>query len=767
MKGRVMISMKDTVSCIAARQAVLAGLAGICTLLAGCNAGDAVKSVADLYTGGISTSNNTPPPAFTVSGSVIAGPVGGSTLTISSVNADGSTGTSLGSTTTASDGSFSVSLSVAPSGAIRLTATNGSYTSEANTTTTVSNVALSALVPSVPSSGASGLVVTALSTFSDQRAQALIAANGSESISSASTAADTNIKAVYGIRDTSTPLSTLVPSFTTSSGDPATIALTLGALEQLALQLGKPPEQIVSAIAQDLTDGVLDGKVAGGNPIKYQSSDTSAAPSTLGSTLFLNAVSAYTAAGNTATIAAQNKVTYTAPTITAVRSGVVAYAAASSGLDVNSSGAITSLTYVDSSNATHQIVFLAAAADGLRALDVTNPASITVVNLNALNSQLVGGTTPVMPSVDGVISVPVGSGNPQLLLFSYGSPTVALVDAVADKLLTSQSLGIASTMNCSGRMPYVSGGIIDTVAAVPTIWLTTASGYMPVSIGANNILTAMTPVDTVNGIGMPENVGASVTDRILFSPAYCSFTSASSTNGNPGLVLVNLDTKTPYSLDATDYSGAFGSPGEPDSGAVDSVLKVGVVVEEHSQSFSFINLNNLSSSASFSFDATSGTFTPANPSKQLLSVNLTDFTRVSGVNINSTSHLAFLLEELGADGFGVAALDDPNHPANATAGWAGFVDYRWQAGASSKAGSPTTFCAGGDPHSEATISHFSNGRIYGFALNTCDTRPGTTTSSGAIVVDMQNFLNAAASGSTHQLASNPFADSTIIQMLKF
>jgi hypothetical protein len=412
-------------------------------------------------------------------------------------------------------------------------------------------------------------------------------------------------------------------------------------------------------------------------------------------------------------------------------------------------------------------VFLAAGADGLRALDVTNPASITVLNLSTLNSQLVGGKAPVMSSVDGVISVPVGSGNPQLLLFSYGSATVALVDAVADKLLTSQSLGIASQMSCSGAGPYVSGGIIDTVAAVPTIWLTTANGYMPVSIGANNALTPMTPVGTVNGIGMPENAGASVTDRILFSPAYCTFTSTSSTNSNAGLVLVNLDTKTPYSLDATDYSGAFGSPGHPDSGAVDSVLKVGVVVNEESQSFSFINLNDLSSSASFSFNATSGTFTPANPSKQLLSVNLTDFASASGININSTSHLAFLLEEWGADALGVAALDDPNHPANATTGWAGFVNYRWEWGASAKAGSPTTFCSGYDPHSQATISHFSNGRIYGFALNTCDTRNGSTTSSGAIVVDMQNFLSAAATGGTHKLASNPFADSTIIQMLKF
>jgi hypothetical protein len=344
---------------------------------------------------------------------------------------------------------------------------------------------------------------------------------------------------------------------------------------------------------------------------------------------------------------------------------------------------------------------------------------------------------------------------------------VALVDAVADKLLTSQSLGITNTMNCSGAVPYVSGGIIDTVAAVTTIWLTTANGYMPVSIGANNTLTPMTPVGTVNGIGMPENVGASVTDRILFSPAYCVFTSSSSSNATAGLVLVNLDTKTPYSLDATDFSGAFGNPRTPDSGAVDSALKVGVVVDEESQSFSFINLNNLSSSASFSFDATSGTFTPANPGKQLLSVNLTDFASASGININSTSHLAFLLEEWGVDSLGVAALDDPNHPANATTGWAGFVNYRWESGASSKTGSPTSFCSGRDPHSQATISHFSNGRTYGFALNACDTRSGTTTSSGAIVVDMQNFLNAAASGGTHQLASNPFADSTIIQMLKF
>ena len=115
MKGRVMISLKDTVSCIAARQAVLAGLAGICTLLAGCNAGDAVKSLVNAETGGLAgglTSNT-----YTVGGTVTG--LSGHGLVLEDNGSDQLSVTTNGSFTFATalavDANYSVSVKTQPS----------------------------------------------------------------------------------------------------------------------------------------------------------------------------------------------------------------------------------------------------------------------------------------------------------------------------------------------------------------------------------------------------------------------------------------------------------------------------------------------------------------------------------------------------------------------------------------------------------------------------------------------------------------------------
>ena len=65
-----------------------------------------------------------------ISGSVIKGPVSGSTVTAYPLNADGTLGAALGSATTSATGAFTVTLSAAPSGAVALIAVGGTYVSE-------------------------------------------------------------------------------------------------------------------------------------------------------------------------------------------------------------------------------------------------------------------------------------------------------------------------------------------------------------------------------------------------------------------------------------------------------------------------------------------------------------------------------------------------------------------------------------------------------------------------------------------------------------
>lgn len=727
----------------------------------------AVVGLSGCLGDGSSSSDAAPPPPVqgatgaTLQGRVIAGPVAGATVTAFAVQANGSNGAPLGTATTQPDGSFSLTLSSTPTGAVRLVASGGSYVSEADTAVTVAGTQLSAVIAAVTSAGLANLSVTPLSTLSDQRLVALLASANASALAAALQAADNAVKALYGLQDRSTALSAFAPDFTAASGDAAIMALVIGSLEQLAAQVGKAPLQIVNAIALDFSDGLLDGKAADGTAIKYATGDTTAAPSTLASRQFLNAVSAYTDPTNTRTQAAHNGVTYSPATITALRSGVVAGTSQSSGLDISSSGAITSLTFVDANGATRQGVYFAARNAGLRAIDFTDPAAAAVIDLTSLNAALIDGTSALLPSVDGVIALPLGSGNPQLLLYSYASPKVVLVDAVTLSVVTSQTLAISARMNCSGATPYISGGVADTVGATPTVWLTTGDGYLPVVIGSGT-LTAQAAVPAAGSVGMAENVGASVVDRLMFAPGYCDFGTARSA----GLAIVDLDAKASFGLDTATYNGGFGSFGEPDAGAVDTALKIGIVVDEHEQDFAFINLNGFKDPTRYTLNATAGTFTPLSPSTQVLHQTLSDLPNVSGINVDSASHLAFIIEESG-DRLAVAAVDDPAHPADATKGWAGFSDYRYESSASTTTGSPTRFCAAGDPHSEATVAHFGNGRSYGFALNTCDSR-STSLGKGAVIVDLRNFIGAPAKpGVTHELQSNPFADTTIVQMLPF
>jgi len=723
-----------------------------------------IASCALVFAGcGGSSNGKTSGPALT--GKVIAGPLNGGTVTAYSMQGDGSNGASLGAATTAADGSFNLTLEPAPAGGVRLVASGGSYASEANLSSVISGAALSAVLPSVPAAGASGLVVTPLTTFADHNTMALLAATPATSLASAATTAEAAVSKIYGLQGGS-PLATLEPDFSAASGDAATASLVLGSLEQLAVLVGKAPAQVTNAIAQDISDGVLDGKAAGGAAIKYASSDTAPAPSTLASAQFLNAVTSYADPANTKTQASKNGVVYSTEIVTALRGAVVRSSSNSSGLDISSSGAITSLTFADATGATRQTVYFAARSVGLKALDFTSPSTPTAIDLTALNTALRGGASPLLHSVDGAIAVPVGGANPQVLLYSFGSKTVALVDASTNTLIASKALTIPSAMTCSGASAFISGGVADTVGAEGLVWLTTGAGYLPVSV-AGGVIAEQAAVGAANGVAMSENVGASVVDRALFAPGYCDYSSAGKSATTPGLTLFDFDKKQAFSLDAADYRGlAFGNFDDPDAGAVDTAFKVGIVVQEHSKQFSFIDLRGLTNPALYSFNTSLATVTPQAPKTQLKTITLSDLPSVSGVNINSAAHLAFIIEETG-DHLAVASIDDPANPASPAAGWAGFTDYRFENGAGALTGSPTPFCAASDPHSEATISHFSNGRTYGFALNVCDKRSTLAVKSGALIVDLENFVAGQAVTGSHQLKNNPYLDTTVIQTIAF
>lgn len=724
--------------------------------LVGCNGG---HHHADSNSTPASVNTDTPP-AATISGTAFHGPVSGGKVTAYELDATAQNGKSIGETVTNSDGTFTLPISEIPAAGLRLVVSGGSYLSEANTLATITDSSLSAVIPSIDSNGLKDIVISPLTSFVDSRLAVLIVSEGGKSISEVNSDADSNIKKIYGIRSENASLTGLTPDFTAASGANAQLAFILGALEELAIKQGKTPIQIISALEQDIADGQFDGKAADGSSIKYD--DAQQAPSTLGNGQFLSALSSYLDPNNKSTLTSSNGVIPDSSAVSEIRASIITASSKSAGLDVSSSGAITSLTLAGSDGKTKQIVYFAAKTKGLRAIDFTNPSAPTEIDLSALNSLLLTSASKIFNSIDGVISVPAVSTNPQLLLYSFNLGTVVLVDAVTNSITDSLDTKIKSTVRFSGAAPSIFGGIPDSAAAMPTVWLTTADGYLPITISGSK-LAAGVPVPSVNKAGYPENVGASVTDRLIFAPGYNSEYYAAQV---PALSVLNLDTRKLYTLDSGIYTSAINMI-EPDAGAVDTSFKVGITVEEVSNTIAAVDLRGLLDGSQYALNETTHTFAPTKTDQQIKKIKLdsgkggyVSGVSFSGVNIDSGSHLAFFIEEFGPYNLGVARIDDPANPVDPVNGWSGILDYRY---ATSAKFNPS-FSSGRDPHTQATITNFVNGKSYGITSK----NDGAGAATGAVIVDLSAFLAAPAEDASHQLKDNPFtSDSVIIKQVDF
>ncbi|MGH8013467.1 MAG: hypothetical protein ACREQ4_13305 [Candidatus Binataceae bacterium] len=178
----------------------------------------------------------------------------GSTVTANVVNADGSNGAAIGNAPTAADGGFTLTIP-AQSGPVRLTASGGTYTSEMNGATIPASP-VSILIAS-PNGGVSGISINPLSTFVDTRTVALIATGST--FNAALGSATSEIEALYGL---TTDPGTLVPQYTATDvgTDAGNLGLILGAIINEDQYLcPSAPGGLVTALAQDISDGVFDG----------------------------------------------------------------------------------------------------------------------------------------------------------------------------------------------------------------------------------------------------------------------------------------------------------------------------------------------------------------------------------------------------------------------------------------------------------------------------------------------------------------------------
>lgn len=698
----------------ACRMLALAASVGTLSGLAGCGFGDSPGSAP--------TSTSTPPPAPaptpappggpTVGGTVVKGPVAGATVTAYAMNTDGSLGASLGSGPTAADGTFSFALTGTPTAAVALVAAGGTYTSEADGASVTKGSDFAVVLASVGSGGVTGLALSPVSDMVAARARALMA--GGSAVADALSAAYALLAGTYSLPADALP--TLLPTFTKASiGTPAfTLGVILGSLDTCDKALPTALRgHLFSALSADFSDGLFDGKAAG---VSISVGSGTALSSTAGTSDFLSCVAGYAASGK-AVLDAGITSTDIAAVTTAVRTAVVGSAATptSTGLSAGSSGAISSLAYGGK-----QWLFLAARQNGVVAVDITDPLA-TAPQVKVF-SALVANNFHNLP-IGGVVPL-LGASHPQLLVYAYGSKHLALVNADTGDVDFETDLPLAATspVGFSGGSAYIAGAIPDT--GRDGVWLATADGYLFFNRATQSVGTTFTIASPAE---LAENVGGDVVHDMLFAANY-----------EPGVQIADIASGKSYYLGDTAFSTVFPQMFEPDGGAVDTNLQVGIVTDEDSDEVGFINLKTIVRT-----DSTTGrnTFLPATGGSVGMSLGTPI---LSGSAVDSDSHLVLFMAGYSTD-VAVGLLQDPaSVPTGGT--WQGLSDWRYVKNL-------TGYSIARDPHAVAVVKNLANGKSYGYLLDGSGTK--------SFQIDMAAMLGAAAVGGSsstaHMLAVDPVA----------
>ncbi|HEY5604830.1 MAG TPA: hypothetical protein VIM41_17135 [Gammaproteobacteria bacterium] len=248
----------------------------------------------------------------TVTGSVVKSYVSGATITFYSLNSNGTRGNSLGSSTTGADGSFSVSLSSIPSTPFLAESSGGTYVDEVTAATEVlsNDDHLCAVLPG----GTASAAITSLTHMACVRAL-VIAANGIN-LEAAVNSVNSGIAQQFNL----TNIISVLPVDASNSGDNTTAALdarlygiVLAGIAQEASTLGVSALDLTTALAEDASDGILDGLNNGAGITIPNSVITLSASAAL--TGLQNAIDAFLLSGNNQTNVTVTQVLTNAVTI--------------------------------------------------------------------------------------------------------------------------------------------------------------------------------------------------------------------------------------------------------------------------------------------------------------------------------------------------------------------------------------------------------------------------------------------------------------------
>jgi hypothetical protein len=249
--------------------------------------------------GGGSGGGTTPPPVSgTISGTAVKGPVTGATVSAYGISG-GALGAKIASASTNAQGNFSLSMG-SYAGPVMLQMTGGTYADEASGTTMpmMAGDAMTAVLPSMAAGATvSGIQMTPLTSMAQTMAQHLSGGMTDANI----TAANTHVGMYFMVTDVlhNVPMNPL----TSGSGNSATqdqinYGMALAAMSQYAQSQGMSSSSaMLTAMMNDATDGVMDGKMGGSAVMMGGMNMSMSLPSTAGTTGLATAMSAFVSSG--------------------------------------------------------------------------------------------------------------------------------------------------------------------------------------------------------------------------------------------------------------------------------------------------------------------------------------------------------------------------------------------------------------------------------------------------------------------------------------
>jgi hypothetical protein len=314
----------------------------------------------------------------------------------------------------------------------------------------------------------------------------------------------------------------------------------------------------------------------------------------------------------------------------------------------------------------------------------TGQYSVQVVNLDTGTSTSALVASIPMPLKDSLGNVyqPNATGGSQSLLkvvvISYSSPDVQVVDASSNTLTATYTSPVTQTVTFSGGTCIICGVLINPGVSSNQVLLDTAQGYYTMDLGTGSFTALVTAYPS-------ENFAFDPGTQLIFSPTYTF------DNTPTEVQILNL-------ADSTVSTNAGLNIVEPDSAAIDLNTSIGVIVDEDGGGQTLVNLSQLAVS--------SGNWTA--PST-LYTIPLTG-NEMTYITIDSNSHTLFTSEEFGT--YTAIELLPSSTPTGDPAAPTGYV---WATMPNTPDGNP--YVNGGDPHAVSIFTSVIDGKLYGFLVD--------------------------------------------------